>query len=226
MERNPFLRYLSNHREAGADALRDLFRILAKQTHPDLGARDASQFVELQEHYHEALSFLIQERRGGSIAADGRPARERVLGALYRYKSHLPHLELDARDLPGTCRQHFDAALEASLAYGRSARPALEAFDEQFHRLRAINARYPDVRVKYTTLARALCSFFDYQVIPNDFNLRVTQSYLDEIRPVTDFDPGSSPHLRHNRSAPARSALYRMRTWLAEELDEPVCDII
>ena len=156
----------------------------------------------------------------------GQSARELVLGALYRYKSRLPHLQLDGRDLPVACRRTFDAALAASSAYDRRARLALHSFDEQFHRDRAINARYPDVSVKYSSLIRGLCGFFDYQVIPNEFNARVTRSYLAEIRPVTDFDPAASPHLRHNRSAAARSALFRMRTWLEAELELPVCNLL
>lgn len=227
MDRNPFLEYLRTHEHAGSEALRDLFRLLAKRTHPDLGAADASDFVRLQDHYHEALARLIVTRNAaGSSEGTDRSPREAVLGALYRYKSHLPHMELDARSLPGSCTRDFAAALAAAHGYDDRARTALAAFDSQFHRLRAVNARYPDVRVKYAVLLRGIFGFFDYQFMPNAFNLRITRSYLDEIGPVTDFDPSAPPDVRYNRSAAARSALFRMRVWIDEELDRPVASVV
>ena len=221
-ERNPFTDYLESHSDAGADTLKELFRALAKATHPDLGASDAGRFIRLQEHYHEAIGALLdrleEPRPGGSRAA--------VLTALYRYKAHMPHLELDARDLPEACRAAFGASLAAARAYPGRAAGALAAFDEQFHRRRALNARYPEVRVKYSALIRGLSGFYDYQFLPNDFNRRVTRSFLAEIGPVTNVDPTASPSMRHNRSAGARSALFRMRCWLEDELDQPVCSLI
>jgi len=227
MDRNPFLDYLRTHENAGSGALHELFRVLAKRTHPDLGATDSSGFVRLQEHYHEALTELLwrDESREGP-GTDALPPREAVLKALYRYKSHLPSMELDARSLPDACSTDFAAALDAAQRYEERARMALSAFDRQFHRMRAVNARYPDVRVKYAILLRGILSFFDYQFMPNAFNLRIARSYLSEIGPVTDFDPSAPPHVRYNRSAPARSALYRMRVWIDDELDRPVATVI
>ena len=226
MERNPFLAYIKNHPDADQAALKELFRILAKRTHPDLGAEDTTRFVALQEHYHEALTRLIDVEHTDAPPTPRAEPRERVLGALYRYKAHLPRIGLDSRDLPPACAAAFDAALASARGYTRQAEAALEAFDEQFHRERAANARYPDVRVKYESLIRALSGFFDYQSMPNSFNERVTRSYLDEIRPVTDVDPTASLQMRHNRSAAARSALYRMRTWIEAELELPTTRII
>jgi len=227
MDRNPFLDYLRTHENAGSGALHELFRVLAKRTHPDLGAADASGFVRLQEHYHEALAELLwRDESKEETGTDARPPREAVLGALYRYKSHLPSMELDARSIPDPCAADFAAALDAALRYEDRARMALAAFDRQFHHARAANARYPDVRVKYAALLRGICSFFDYQHMPNAFNLRIARSYLDEIGPVTDFDPSAPPDVRYNRSAPARSALYRMRVWLDAELDRPVATVV
>jgi hypothetical protein len=61
--------------------------------------------------------------------------------------------------------------------------------------------------------------------MPNAFNRRLSRSYLSEIKPVTDLDPAASPHERHNRSAAARSALYRMRSWLESELELPPVNV-
>ena len=221
-ERNPFIDYLESHADAGTDSLKDLFRALAKETHPDLGTSDASRFVRLQEHYHEAIGTLLD--RSGEPPSGG--SRAAVLTALYRYKTHLPHLELDARTLPEACRAAFSTSLSAARAYPGRAAVALAAFDEQFHRRRAPNARYPDVRVKYICLIRALSGFYDYQFLPNSFNRRVTLSYLAEIGPVTNVDTTAPLSMRHNRSAGARSALYRMRCWLEDELDQPVCPLV
>lgn len=247
-ERNPFLAYLHTHRSAGAPELKELFRLLAKRTHPDTSSRDASAFAELQEHYHAALTVLIEQRvyRGSSREADlasvaggsprrragtteheqSPPARDRLFGSLYRYKALLPSLQIDARDLSPACAAAFAAAVDAAERYGTRASEALDAYDEQFHEHRGEIAGYPEIRVKYPIFLNALSSFFSYQLMPNDFNLRIARSYLAEIRPVTDVDPTASPHMRHNRSAPARSALYRMRVWLEEELEQPVAEFL
>ena len=249
IDRNPFLAYLASHRAAGAPELKELFRVLAKRTHPDTSRSDASAFAELQEHYHAALALLIErsehahlaersERADVATAAGGSPlrgarapgtsapARDRVLAGLYRYKALLPSLRIDGRELPAACAAAFAAAMDAAEEYTPRAGEALAAYDEQFHRRRAEIAVFPEIRVKYPIFLNAMSSFFDYQLMPNDFNLRVARSYLAEIRPVTDVDPAASPHMRHNRSAAARSALYRMRVWLEEELELPVADLI
>ncbi len=220
MDHNPFLAYLETHADAPPEALRELFRALAKRTHPDLGATDADRFIRLQEHYHEALGRLLEPDTGGH------EPRRAVLTALYRYKAHLPRIELDDRELPEACRRAFARAVDEARRYSGRAESALRAFDEQFHRHRAQIARYPDVRTKYVCFVRALSGFFDYQFMPNDFNRRVTESYLAEIRPVTNIDPLASPSMRHNRSAEARSALYRMRGWLEHELEQPACELV
>ncbi|MFW5884466.1 MAG: hypothetical protein ACOC6J_04390 [Spirochaetota bacterium] len=234
IDRNPFLAYLASHRAAGAPELKELFRVLAKRTHPDTSTSDASAFAELQEHYHAALAALIERSAQAHLAerferadiATAAPARDRVLAALYRYKALLPSLRIDGRDLPAACAAAFAAAMDAAGEYTPRAAEALAAYDEQFHRRRPDIAVFPEIRVKYPIFLNAMSSFFDYQLMPNDFNLRVARSYLAEIRPVTDVDPAASPHMRHNRSAPARSALYRMRVWLEEELELPVADLI
>lgn len=237
-ERNPFFGYLATHRSAGAPELKELFRLLAKRTHPDTSARDASAFAELQEHYHAALALLIErsearrrERTDVAAAAGGSPettgtTRDRLLTALYRYKALLPSLRIDGRDLPPACAAAFAAAVEAARRYGAGAEEALAAYDDQFHVHRAEIAAYPEIRVKYPIFLNAMSSFFSYQLMPNDFNLRIARSYLAEIRPVTDVDPTASPHMRYNRSAPARSALYRMRVWLEDELEQPVAELL
>ncbi len=220
MDDNPFLAYLETHAEARPGTLKELFRTLAKRTHPDLGAVDPDRFIRLQEHYHEALGRLIEPEIN-----TGEP-RRRVLAGLYRYKAHLPRIELDDRELPDSCRRAYALALEAAHGYPGRAESALTAFDHRFHGDRARISRYPDVRVKYACFVRALSGFFDYQFMPNEFNRRVTESYLAEIGPVTNVDPFASPDMRHNRSAAARSALYRMRRWLEEELAKPACELL
>ncbi len=236
MERNPFLAYLHTHRSAGAPELKELFRLLAKRTHPDTSSRDASAFAELQDHYHAALTLLIERSEqhrhsDSSLQADVAPAageepRDRVFSSLYRYKALLPSLQIDGRDLSPACAAAFAAAATAAEQYTARASEALAAYDEQFHARRPDIAGYPEIRVKYPIFLNALSSFFSYQLMPNDFNLRIARSYLAEIRPVTDVDPTASPHMRYNRSAPARSALYRMRVWLEEELERPVADLL
>lgn len=225
---NPFLQYVETHRNAGPEALKELFRLLAKRTHPDLGSADASAFVLLQDHYHEALEALVAREAavGGYKPTRGphTPAltpRDRLLSELYRYKALLPNMELERHALPPACKRAFARALEAAASYNDRAELALTAFDEQFHRYRETNARYPDVRTKYISFLHALSGFFDAASLPNEFNKRITRSYLEEVKPVTDVDPAASPAMRHNRSAAARSALYRMRTWLETELEHP-----
>lgn len=228
MPANPFLEYLASHPDADAGALKELYRILAKRTHPDLGAPGDAPFVRLQECYHEALSLMLEARTLRSSTGrsserhpartDAPSARDELFLELYRYKSRLPSMTLDARGLPSSCTEAFTAAREASARYDARAAAALDAFDEHFHRRRAEVSRYPDVRTKYLCLMRALASFFDVQLRPSEFNLRVVRSYLAEIGPVTDVDPTASPLMRSNRSAAARSALYRVRSWLEEEL--------
>lgn len=237
MDHNPFLAYLDRLDTADARALRELFRALAKRTHPDLGSNDAEQFILLQRHYHEAMRVLMERQEsaaddaaeaGFRTRAASRPdsPRAAVLSALYRYKAHLPRSRLDARDLPQICLNAFQTAIHAATGYAGRAASALAAYDEQFHRLRSETSRYPDVCVKYSCLISGLSGFFDYQFLPNAFNRRITLSYLSEIGPVTDVDPAASVHMRRNRSAAARSALYRMRAWLEDEIDKPVCNLM
>lgn len=237
MDHNPFLAYVDRLNATDAQALRELFRALAKRTHPDLGSKDAEQFILLQRHYHEAIRVLMERQEHSTddtaaVDSPTRPAgrsdspRATVLAALYRYKAHLPRSRLDARDLPQVCLDAFQTALHAAAGYPGRAAAALAAYDEQFHRLRSETSRYPDVCVKYGCLINGLSGFFDYQFLPNAFNRRITLSYLGEIGPVTDVDPAASVHMRHNRSAAARSALFRMRTWLEEELDKPACNLM
>lgn len=231
-EYNPFLAYMESHPGADAAALKQLFRMLAKRTHPDLGAENEADFVKLQSAYNEAVALLLtrggEQAKGNGDAAVWFPAqaRERVLHFLYRYKAHLPSLALESSQLPLACRRALDNALEAARHYNDESRYALGQFKEQFHDNRATLLRYPEVVTKYRPLMQGLASFFDYCVIPNKFNKRLTTSFLHEIKPVTDFDPNASPALRTNRSAAARSAMYRMRVWLEDELETGPCRVI
>jgi hypothetical protein len=239
MPRNPFLEYLETHPRADALALKELFRILAKRTHPDLTQATGDEFVALQHSYHEAVELLLAREDEPDVPAPGDSrsdgespsdrdftSRERVLSLLYRYKAALPTDELQTKPLPPRCVTLLAAAVSSAADYQAEAHTSLQAFQEHFHHRRTEVARYPDVRTKYIVLLRALHSFFDYQVIPNDFNLRVCRSYLLEIRPVEDYDPQAPPELRTNRSAHARSALYQMRRWLGNELSLPVCRVL
>ncbi|TVQ21980.1 MAG: hypothetical protein EA382_12645 [Spirochaetaceae bacterium] len=229
---NPFIDYLAAHPGADESALKELFRILAKRTHPDLGAADGETFVRLQNAYHEALARLIGDERAARrpVAAPGggraRSAssgactpRDAMLRELYRYKARLPSVQLDPGPLSAACIDAFAAAVTHAQAYHERAYQALRRFDSAFHEHRTTHARYPDVRTKYTVLVKGLSAFFDYQVMPNAFNKRVARSYLAEIRPVDDYDPYGPPALRSNRSAAARSALYQMRELIDQELD-------
>ena len=229
---NPFLTYIDDHPTADARALKELFRILAKRTHPDTGGADQAAFVRLQACYHEALAWLESEpqetgkpepREPSQEAPD--PPRVGMLRALYRYKALMPTMEIDAR-VPERAVGALDEAIVAAARYRGDARGALESFRHEFHERRAEVARYPDIRVKYRCLMKGLVSFFDYEWMPNDYNLRLSRSYLDEIHPVTDYDPALSPDLRTNRSAAPRSALYRVRSVLDHELSLPVADLI
>jgi hypothetical protein len=247
---NPFLEYLGTHPRADAVALKELFRILAKRTHPDLTQAEGEEFVALQEAYHEAVRILLERvdaepkpgRPTPTRAAEPHPEatrataaatapvertpRDRVLALLYRYQASLPHGEISAKPLPPRCMQLFAAAVSAAESYSPEARAALESFDRHFHANRAVVSRYPDVRTKYSCLMRGMHSFFDYQIMPNAFNRRVCASFFDEVRQVSDYDPAGSPAWRNNRSAPARAALYQMRAWLEQELDRPVARVL
>jgi hypothetical protein len=246
-EYNPFLGYLDTHPGADAAALKQLFRVLAKRTHPDLGTENEAAFVALQNAYNEAIAILMAHEEGdrqdtrGAAGARDRDAhgssdvegvwfpstpRERVLHFLYRYKAHLPSVALESSKVPPACRRAFANACDAAAHYTEEARYALTLFDEQFHGNRATLLRYPEVGTKYRPFMQGLGSFFDYFVIPNAFNRRVADSYLNEIKPVTDFDPGAPPEVRSNRSAAARSALYRMRVWLEHELASGPCRVL
>ena len=240
-EDNPFLTYLNSHPGSDAVALKQLFRMFAKRTHPDLGAENEADFVRLQDAYNEAVAELIRRqenaRPGGVSSRPGSAgprseiwlpstARERVLHFLYRYKAHLPSLNLEPGPVPPACHRAFDNALDAASAYTEECRYTLEQFHEQFHGNRRAVARFPEVTTKYRLLVQGLASFFDYFVMPNQFNQRIVASYLSEIKPVTDFDPGASPEVRSNRSAAARSALYRTRTWLETEIEIGTCRVL
>jgi hypothetical protein len=229
---NPFIDYLAAHPGADESALKELFRILAKRTHPDLGAADGETFVRLQNAYHDALALLIQDeraarRRSGSptgartasASAGANAPRDAMLRELYRYKARLSSVELDPGPLSAACLDAFATAMTHAQAYQERAYQALRRFDSAFHDQRATHARYPDVRTKYTALIKGLSAFFDYQVMPNAFNMRVARSWLADIRPVDDYDPYGPPALRSNRSAAARSALYQMRELIDQELD-------
>jgi len=215
--------------------------MLAKRTHPDLGAENEADFVRLQDAYNRALAELVgrmDDPRWRPPAADGSEAdapgevwfpttpRARVLHFLYRYKAHLPAMTLESKPLPAACHHAFDNALEAAAGYTDQCRYALGQFNDQFHLNRSTVARFPEVTTKYRVLIQGLASFFDYFLMPNEFNRRVATSYLNEIRPVTDFNPEASPEVRTNRSAAARSAMYRMRTWLESELRIDTCRIL
>jgi hypothetical protein len=229
---NPFLIYLETHPGADAAALKQLFRMLAKRTHPDLGAENEAEFVQLQDAYNQAMATLLSrsgappDRRSNTSVWFPAEPREQVLHFLYRYKAHLPSLSLDSTQLPIACKHAFENALEAAGRYTDECRYALTHFKEQFHDNRTTLLRYPEVVTKYRPLMQGVASFFDYCVMPNRFNRRLTNSFLGEIRPVTDFDPNGPPEVRTNRSAAARSALYRMRVWLEHEIDEGPCRVL
>jgi len=246
-ENNPFLTYMNSHPGSDAVALKQLFRMLAKRTHPDLGAENEADFVRLQDAYNEAVAELIRRQEsaqtGGSGTTERNPTagtrmsggaeiwlpstpRERVLHFLYRYKAHLPLLNLEPGPVPPACRRAFANALEAAANYTEECRYTLGQFHEQFHRNRGAVARFPEVTTKYRPLMQGLASFFDYFVMPNKFNKRIVSSYLSEIKPVTDIDPGASPEVRANRSAAARSAMYRMRVWMESEMAAGPCRVL
>lgn len=249
-EHNPFLDYLDSHSGADITALKQLFRMLAKRTHPDLGAENEADFIALQDAYNEAVAVLLARTDTGAGTADGRdsagrpgtrggrpggrpddiwfPAtpRERVLHFLYRYRAHLPTESLDSPQLPPACMRAFSNALEASSSHTDECRHALAGFHDQFHLNRAELIRFPEVTTKYRPLIRGLASFFDFCLIPNVINRRLISSYLREIKPVMDFNPEAGPLVRTNRSAAARSAMYRMRTWLESEVETGPCRVL
>lgn len=215
--------------------------MLAKRTHPDLGAENEAGFIALQESYNDAVAELL--RRTETLAQPGDAARntgaqtpggvwfptaprERVLHFLYRYKAHLPSITLDSPTLPRVCNRAFSNALSAADSYTEECRYALNGFDEQFHLNRVEVIRYPEIITKYRILIQGLVSFFDFCIMPNDVNRRLVASYLREIRPVTDFNPEAGPMVRTNRSAAARSAMYRMRTWLESEGERGPCRVL
>lgn len=243
-EDNPFLTYMNSHPGSDAVALKQLFRMLAKRTHPDLGAENEADFVRLQDAYSEAVGDLIRreenarthesglstEARSGSSAGPEiwRPStqREYLFHSLNRYMAHLPSLNLEPGAVPPACRRAFADAMEASLSYTEESRYALEQFHRQFHTKRRVVARFPEATTKYRALVLGLASFFDFCVMPNLFNRRLVLSYLSEIKPVTNFDPGAPAEVRYNRSAGARSAMYRMRIWLEAETGAGPCQIL
>lgn len=221
MAENPFLAYLRSHPRADAQALKELYRILAKRTHPDTSQEDAGRFVALQDAYHEALASLIERQTESESAAPSLSVREQVLQSVYRYLACIPSRQIDVKPLHQRCRTIFGHAVTDARNYSSDAARALQAFDEQFHEQRSVTARYPDVRTKYGCLMDALRAFFDYQTFGTDRLRRIAHSYLDEIHPVRDYDPAGDPLLRTNRSAAARAALYSMRQWIESELEQP-----
>jgi hypothetical protein len=249
---NPFLTYLESHPGADSEALKQLFRILAKRTHPDTAGAEDREFIRLQESYHEAIAALLKRqtplpsghttgesagvtragRRAGGSNEAWRPTtpRERVLHYLYRYKAHLIAGTLEPRPLPSFCVEALDRSIAAAADYDPEVRATLVEFREQFDERRATLARYPDVRTKYALFFKGLANFFDYMNLPSEIARRgvrrLVLSYLEGLHPVTDYDPTTSPHWRTNRSAPARAVLYRMRRFLEDELDKGPCRIV
>ncbi len=230
---NPFLEYLISHPRADAGALKELYRILAKRTHPDTSSKTDDAFARLQDAYHQALAHLVEQNathlngghapRGESAAA---APRTRTLQALYRYVACIPRREIDVKPVHPRCASILSLAITAAGSYREQAQLALEAYKQQFHRLRAATARYPDVRTKYACLMDGLRAFFEYQLFESPLTLRIARSYLNEIRPVSDYDPSGDPALRTNRSAAARAALFLMRAWIEAELELPPASLL
>lgn len=221
---NPFLEYLRAHPDADRAVLKQLFRMLAKRTHPDLGGNDESAFIRLRSAYIEVLeeppeSPATAARSPATAANRGDSPRIRVLDLLQRYTALLPSTLLEFPSIPPRPMQAFEAAREAAKSYSSVAWHALNQYHDQFHRRRRENARYPEVTTKHKVLMHALFAMFDNFNTPGATSMRLAQSLLSEIHPVTDFDPAGSPELRSNRSAAARSAIYVMKRWMTEELD-------
>lgn len=251
-EGNPFLTYLTSHPRADSEALKQLFRILAKRTHPDTAGTEDRAFVRLQECYHEALGLILERgasERGPARPGDGshtvsrtgtqsgvsgewRPStpRERVLHYLYRYKAHLIRDSLDSKPLPRFCVEAFEQAVAAAAEYDQEVRATLIEFREQFDGRRGTLSRYPDVRTKYSLFFKGFANFLDFMNMPTEWarrgSRRVALSYLEGLHPVTDYDPTTSPYWRTNRSAPARAVLYRMRLFLEAEMEKGPCRIV
>lgn len=222
---NPFAAYLLSHPQADAAALKELFRILAKRTHPDTGRMHEQAFVQLQEHYHKTLASLSsREETAHAVNQESVSPRMTFLRNLYRYKALLPSDSIDT-GVPQRAKEAFAVAYLAAQGYREEAGGALAAFDRDFHARRSEIARYPDVRTKYLCFFHALAGFFDYEWMPNEFNLRVTRSYLGDLPAVDNYDPTKPPELRTNRSASARAALYRMRRLIEHELTLPVAEL-
>lgn len=226
-DQNPFLAYLDDHPEADAVALKQLFRILAKRTHPDMGSANEAAFIRLQEAYTTAIAQLARAEpdasgaQGPITATDDAPAspRARVLHFVQRYMALIPSMSLEALQIRPHCIQSFEAAREAARSYTPQARHALAQFHEQFHERRREYAQYPEVVIKYDALMKAMAATFAHFNMPSPAALRIATSFLAEIGPVTDYNPSGPPEVRTNRSAAARSALYLMKEWFAAELE-------
>jgi hypothetical protein len=135
-------------------------------------------------------------------------------------------MTLEFAGLPSACLRAYARAVEASHDYTDDCRYTLVQFGEQFHNHRAEIVRYPEVTTKYRPIIQALASFFDFCHTANTFNARLVSSYLNEIHPVTNFNPEAGPEVRTNRSAAARAAMYRMRTWLESEVKAGPCRVL
>jgi hypothetical protein len=124
----------------------------------------------------------------------------------------------------------FEQAVQAAAEYDKEVHATLVTYREQFDTRRTTLSRYPDVRTKYSLFFKGMANFFDFMNMPTDLTRggarRVTLSYLEGLKPVTDYDPTTSPHWRTNRSAPARAALYRMRLFLEAEIEKGPCRIV
>jgi hypothetical protein len=88
---NPLLEFLRRENNVTVDRLREVYRALCMQTHPDSGSGSDEGFKRLQREYAEALAELGREALRPS-SASGRAAprssadpRQRLLEGLYLY---------------------------------------------------------------------------------------------------------------------------------------------
>lgn len=117
---NPFIPLIEQGKITDQRTLKQIFRTVAKETHPDLADKEANEFVCLVRFYEEALDFL--RTRTPALQENPRDRFFRLLGELEnlelpinRNRANRFLLRETRKELIQTARQwpgeRFDAAL-------------------------------------------------------------------------------------------------------------------
>lgn len=218
LEDNRIIRYLRDENVFTEERVRHAYRMLSKQTHPDITGKDSSDFIRLREEYERVLEGIDSLARYFSVEVSASPAYDEKYCRLMFYLSlkrymtvGLYSVKLRIRE---SVRQRNRIILEDVVKRAQDYDPSFIPLFLNYNRnlLRRFSLWYSSSGRRNKNgrnyFIKGINFFLDYELRGSREMLNITTSYLKDA--VYELDDGDND--------PVNTAMYGISCWLLREL--------